>query len=290
MTQHLPYAVEAATPEFASYLKRYSAESRRVQASRRCRLDVAYGDAPAERLDIFPADAEGAPIVLFLHGGGWRGSSKGDRSFPAEVFCPAGVAWISMEYPLAPAASLDEMVSSLRKGARWVARHAASFGGDAQRIHVCGNSAGAHLAAMLLATDRSGDGLAPGTIKGGTFVSGVFDMVPLLESGANDWLKMDIDVAVRNSPIYHVPVHGCPIVCAVGADELPEFVEQSRNFAAVWRSHGHPATFTACAGLHHFSVIGELGSAGSTLVRAMLEQIGAPADGRDAGLPSGRRS
>lgn len=274
MSQFPPYAVEQATPDYAKWLQKFSAESRRVQASRACRLDVAFGDTPAQRLDIFPAEKNDAPVVVFLHGGGWRGSSKSDRSFPADVFCPAGAAWVSMEYPLAPTATLDDMVACLRKGMLWVAKNATSFGGDPQRIFVCGNSAGAHLAALLLTTDWAEYGLPPDLIKGGTFISGVFDMVPLSRSGANEWLKMDIDAAVRHSPIYQVPKHGCPIVCAVGGDELPEFQEQSRNFAAVWRYHGHDGTFLPCAGLHHFSIINELANPNSALVRGMLTQMG----------------
>ncbi|TFZ02631.1 alpha/beta hydrolase [Ramlibacter henchirensis] len=268
------YAVEQATPGFAEWLQKFSAESRRVQASRRCQLDVAFGDAPAERLDIFPADNANAPIVVFLHGGGWRASSKGDRSFPADVFCPAGAVWISMEYPLAPAASVDDMVACLRKGMAWVAANARSFGGDPDRIFVCGNSAGGHLASVMMTTDWTEHGLPADLIKGGTFVSGVFDMIPLMKSGANEWLRLDIDTAVRHSAIYNVPRRGGSIVCAVGADEMPEFVEQSRNFAAVWRFHGHPATFLPCPELHHFSIIAELGRRDSALVRAMFDQIG----------------
>jgi hypothetical protein len=64
------------------------------------------------------------------------------------------------------------------------------------------------------------------------------------------------------------------VICAVGADEMPEFIEQSRNFAAVWRAHGRPASFMTCEGLHHFSIVGELGKPQSALVRAMLAQMG----------------
>jgi arylformamidase len=273
MSQFPPYAVEQATPGFMDWIRKFDAESKRVQGSRRCRLDVSFGDTPAQSLDVFPADVENAPIVVFLHGGGWRGSSKGNRSFPADVFCPAGVTWISMEYPLAPAATLDDMVSSLRQGLAWVAHNAKSFGGDASRIHLCGNSAGGHLSAELIATDWTRFGLPADLVKGGTFISGVFDMIPIMHSGANEWLKLDLDTAVRHSPIYDVRGGACPIVCAVGGDELPEFQQQSRNFAAVWRARGNAAEYLPCAGEDHFSIIAQLGDAKSELVRAMLGQV-----------------
>lgn len=270
-----PYDVEAASPGFRDLLQVYARKSAEVRSARPCRLDIAYGPGAAERLDVFMADAPDAPAVVFLHGGGWRASSKEDRSFPAEVFCPAGATWISMEYPLAPVATLDEMVASVRRGIAWVHAHGQEIGIDPDRIHLCGNSAGGHLVGMALGTDwaRHG-GLPQDVIKGATTVSGVFQMLPLMASGANGWLRMDVEAAVRNSPIFNLPGAGCPLLCAVGADEPPEFLEQSEAFVAVWRARGYEGTFLRVPGRNHFSVIGDLGNRDSALVRGMFAQIG----------------
>jgi len=278
MTTHrpAPYDVEAASLGFREALRQFSEASRKTRRRRQAKLDVAYGDGPAERLDIFLSETPRAPIIVFIHGGGWRASSKEDRSFPADVFCAVGAIWISLEYPLAPAARLDEIVEAVRGGLAWVYRHAPSFGGDPNRIHLCGNSAGGHLAGMALATDWEARGLPGDLIKGGTTISGVFQMVPLLRSPANGWLHMDIDVAVRNSPIFDLPDHASSLICAVGADEPPEFIEQSEVFAAVWRNKGYPSLFLSMEGRNHFSIIAELGKPESPLVKAMLEQIGPP--------------
>jgi arylformamidase len=270
-----PYDIEATVPDFRDYLARYTEASARTRTTWPSRLDASYGSGPAERLDIFLAETPRAPVVVFLHGGGWRGSSKEDRAFPAETFCPAGAVWISQEYPLAPAASLDAIVEAVRNGLAWVFRNAATFGGDPDRLFVCGNSAGAHLAAMALVTDwgaRSGQ--PADLVKGATLISGVFDMTPLMQTAANGWLKLDRAAAVRNSPIFSRPAADVPLICAVGTDEPPEFVEQSRSFAAAWQGHGRPVHYMPVAGHHHFSIIGELGRRDGALVPAMLAQIG----------------
>lgn len=269
-----PYDVEGATPDFRDALRQYSEASRETRRRHPAQLDVAYGKGPAERLDIFLSEIPRAPIIVFIHGGGWSASSKEDRSFPADVFCAAGAIWISLEYPLAPKARLDEIVESVRCGIAWVYKNAASFGGDPARIYLCGNSAGGHLAGMALATDWEVQGLPRDLIKGVTTISGVFQMVPIMRSPANDWLKLDIDTAVRNSPIFDLPDHPCPLICAVGTDEPPEFIEQSQVFASAWRCKGYPSLFLPMEGRNHFSIIAELGKAESPLVQALLKQVG----------------
>ena len=84
-------------------------ESERVRQRLPCRLDVAYGNDPLQKLDLYvPEAANDAPIQMFLHGGGWHGGDKSSRGYPAEWFVPKGVIWISVNYRLAPAANLDE--------------------------------------------------------------------------------------------------------------------------------------------------------------------------------------
>ena len=268
------YDVEAFTPGFMEHLQRSITASQHTRAHWPSQLDVAYGDGPAEKLDIFLTETPNAPIVIYLHGGFWKASSKNDRAFPAEAFGPAGAIWISQEYPLAPAATLDDMVACTRRAVAWVHEHAARFGGDPSRIFLCGNSAGGHLVAMAAATDWAAKGLPADLIKGVTTLSGLFDLIPLTHTRANGWLHLDLAAAVRNSPMFHLPDLPCPLICAVGEAEPPEFIAQSATFAEVWRQKGHPSAYLPMPDLNHFSIVTELGNPQSPLTRAMFEQIG----------------
>lgn len=270
------YDIEKTVPDMGAYLGRYAAASALTRQRRAAHLDVRYGPGAAEALDVFLSESEApAPIIVFIHGGGWRGSNKEARAFPADLFCRSGAVWISIEYPLAPAHRLDAMVAAVRRAVLWVQSNAASFNGDAARIVVVGNSAGGHLAAMAATTDWQAEaGLPEPPISGLVTISGVFDMRPLQLTHANSWLEMDDASVLRNSPSRHIPDKGCPLVALVGTHEPDEFRRQSIDFAADWAARGGNARSIVVPEHNHFSIIGLLGEADNPVSGALLEMIG----------------
>ena len=138
----------------AEYLARYPTDSARTRDELPARLDLRYGPAPGETLDLFLPDGGGpAPVHVFVHGGYWRALGKADFSFVARGLQPAGVLVAVIDYALIPTVDMDELVRQVRASVAWLHRNAAAFGGDPGRITVSGHSAGGHLAAMLMATD-----------------------------------------------------------------------------------------------------------------------------------------
>ncbi|RUL89771.1 alpha/beta hydrolase [Tautonia sociabilis] len=132
--------------------------------------DLVYrtdGDRP-ERLDVYlPAGsppAGGWPVVLAIHGGGWRRFSReryGPKVEPLRAF---GYAVVAPNYTLsAPGRpSWPENLDDVKEAVRWVRRNASQFGFDAGRIAAIGESAGGHLAALLGTSpdDPGPDGLS----------------------------------------------------------------------------------------------------------------------------------
>ena len=111
--------------------------------------DVALTGALAGRLFIPPRAMEPLPVLVYLHGGGWAAGSVATH----DPFCrllsnAARVILLSVEYRLAPEhphpAALEDTITA----ARWATDHASEWGGDAARLALGGDSAGAHLAAV----------------------------------------------------------------------------------------------------------------------------------------------
>ena len=276
--RHLPqeagYNLRRRHPDFEDYFAVWESRSARVRDTFACTLDVRYGAGPNMTADLFPAPAAGAPIQVFMHGGYWRSLDKDIHSFPAEGFIAAGGAAVSLNYALAPTVTLDAIVEQCRTAIEWIADNAGRLNGDPERVFVSGHSAGGHLTAAMLCTDWTARGRPAGLVKGGTAISGIFDLAPLMETSINDDIRLDAEAAARNSPIHNLPIAGAPLIAAVGAAETPEFVAQNRAFAEAWQARGFEATVMEIEDLHHFNVVMEMGRPGSALTQAALAQMG----------------
>lgn len=269
------YNQRSLVPNSAEITDAWTERGRVARATLPCSLDVPYGDHSDETLDIFPAP-EGAPTLIYLHGGAWTRRSKSDGSYLAPVLVAAGCTLVALDFSLAPEASIDKMVGQCRDAVAWVHRNAAeNWGGDPTRIFVLGHSSGGHLAAMLLLTDwASAYGLPPDVVKGVTALSGIYDLEPVRLSYRNAYLHMDEACAVRNSPLEHVRAMDTPLIVGYGDGELDEFQRQSRTFAAAWRDAGNRCTEIIAPGRNHFEIGDDLADPNSAIFAAIARQIG----------------
>jgi arylformamidase len=276
--QELDAQYDVGSPETPERLRQrqwVDEENARVRASFECRLDVPYGEPAAEKLDIFPARRPRSPVLLNIHGGYWKLFDKAEESLYAALLVPAGAAYVACNYTLAPAAGLDEMVRQCRAATAWVTQNAAEFGGDPARIHLIGRSAGAHLAAMVLATDWAGDfGLGASPVAGATLISGLYDLEPIRLCFANQWTRLDAAAAHRLSPIHHLPAMPCPVIVAWGGAETDEFRRQSQIYAEAFQARGTPCTTIEIPGALHSGSRMELADGHSPLTQAVFTQAG----------------
>ncbi|MDC0033939.1 alpha/beta hydrolase, partial [Alphaproteobacteria bacterium] len=272
---NVQYSARGTAPNGDKYRNFITDNSARVREEWDCRIDVPYGSTPAEVLNVFPAQNSGSPIVYFIHGGYWRSSSQKDVDLYAEAFVPAGCAYVTVNYLLAPEASIDEIVRQCRAGLAWTHENAASFNGNAHQIYVIGRSAGGHLAGMMLADGwRDGFDLPEDLIKGATVLSGLFDLEPVRLSNANEWARLDKASAYRNSPIHHLPQNGCPLIVAWGENETDEFKRQSDLYRVAWQARGWPCEVMEFPGKHHFASMPDLMYPDEPCTKAVFAQIG----------------
>jgi arylformamidase len=272
---NVQYSARGTAPDGDVYRDFISENSARVREEMDCRLDVPYGPTPGEVVNVFPAENPGSPIVYFIHGGYWRSSSQKDVDLYAEALVPAGCAYVTVNYLLAPEATIDEVVRQCRAGLAWAYNNAASFNGDPNNVHVVGRSAGGHLTGMMLADGwREEFGLPDDLIKSACALSGLFDLEPVRLSNVNEWVKLDKEAADRNSPVHHMPKIPCPIIIAWGENETDEFKRQSDLYRIAWQSRGWPCQTMEFAGKHHFASMPDLMYPDEECTKALLTQIG----------------
>jgi arylformamidase len=269
------YNNRARFPDFEQHFNRWSEWSESTRRKLPCRLDVPFGPTALEKLDLFPAETPGAPIYVFIHGGYWYSLDKSHYSYVAEGMRPHGIATAVNNFALAPDADMDTIVEHNRRALAWLWHNAGSFGGDRDRIYVCGHSAGGHLGLMLLGTDWKayGTGLPADLVKGVCAIGGIFEMEPIRLSYLNTKLKMDPAQSLRNCPLHQTYRGPAPLSLVVAVDESPEFHRQSEAMQAHWRSLGYPCELMVPRGLDHFNVVNDLADPNCMLVLHQLEQM-----------------
>ena len=107
-------------------------------------------DSKRLSLDVFLREGlQAAPVILYVHGGGWVRGDKMRALFKPAALVPRGYLFASMNYRFRPGASLAEMAQDVATAAAWIKRNAAKYGGDGSQIVLMGHSAGAHLVAAV---------------------------------------------------------------------------------------------------------------------------------------------
>lgn len=270
------YNARAAIADHPQIFAQWRSESQAVRDDLRYEADYYYGPSPDESLDLYPAVGRNAPLLVFIHGGYWRSLDKRDFSFLAPAFVRAGVAVAMPNYGLAPATSIEQMVRQMLGALAWLYRNLPQLGIDARRIVVAGHSAGAHLAAMMLAADWPlwARDLPRNLLCGAVCISGIYDLQPLVRAPfLQGDLRLDEATARLVSPIAYRPRLATPLLTAVGGDESAEFQRQNRLIAAAWpHCLRHDLQLP---GRHHLASVEALGDPAHPLFHATLRLLGA---------------
>ena len=262
-------------PDHRDHFARWSAQSELVRRALPGTLDVAYGEAPRERLDAFAAPKPGAPLVVFVHGGYWKAMDKSHHSFVAGALHDMGAAAVVPTYTLCPQATIPQITLQVARAVAWAWRHAGELNADARRLTVIGHSAGGPLAAMMLACawevfDAS---LPPRVVRAAMGVSGLSDLQPLMHPPSlQEVLRLTPQQVHQASPArLPAPTHG-RLVSVVGSQESGEYLRLNRLIQQAWGRVRVPVA-AALPGLNHFSIVDALATRGhrlNTMVRELI--------------------
>jgi arylformamidase len=251
--------------------------SARTRGQLRCDLDVAYGPAPSQRLDVFhpslSPEQRSKGIMIFIHGGYWRAMDKRNNSFVAQVICAQGYTAVIPNYALCPQNTIEGIVQELLACCAWTYRNATQMGSRADSITISGHSAGGHLAAMMLAArfDWVAEDLPQDLLKAGLSISGLYDLRPHARA---PFLRNDIALhtpsAIRKVSPIHYTAPRATLYTVVGALEPKGFFEQDASIARAWGKQ-----VRTCAPLpnhDHFTILSALDDPTSAMSR-LLEKV-----------------
>jgi arylformamidase len=226
---------------------------------------MAYGPGARNTIDLFSGDGRG-PAVVFIHGGYWQALDGSSFSHCARGLNAHGIDVAIPSYDLCPQVTVDTIIEQMRGAARSLARLG-------RPLVISGHSAGGHLAACLMATDWPAlDASLPNDpVIAAYAISGLFDLVPLVETSINKALGLDEAAAKAASPLFwEAPAHGS-LDAVVGELESAEYHRQSRTVTDAWARGGLPTRYGVVAGANHFTAIAPLADPASPMVLRLKE-------------------
>lgn len=248
--------------------------------------NVAYGSDPAQVMDIYrPKDANGAPVILMVHGGGWR---RGDKAAAGVVtnkmkyYTGKGYIFISTNYRLAPNATPPEQAGDVAHALAFAQQHAASWGGDASKFVLMGHSAGANLVALVAAEPSIA--ASKGTLPWrGTIVldSAAYNVVTIMQSphlGLYDPIfGTDQSLWEASSPTLQLKAAPSAPMLLVCSSNRANSCPQANAFATKAKSFGATPTVLP-EPLRHGDINAKLGLPGdyTTSVDDFLHSVGLP--------------
>ena len=246
--------------------------------------DIAYGEHPRQRLDVFTPDASGSlPVVLFVHGGAFV---DGDKNRSSEVysnvlfyFARHNIVGVNMEYRLAPESPYPAGREDVAGAVLWAKRNIAQYGGDPRRIFLIGHSSGAAHAAAYAYRPASQP------LDEGTGVAGLVVISGRVRADARpdnpNALKVqayygtDIGRYDELSPVSLVNESSLPTMVAFAEYENPLIDVYCLELAYRWaHAKGRAPRVLRLAGHNHTSMIAHINTAEDRLGREIIAFIG----------------
>jgi len=251
--------------------------------------DIAFAGSDGPTLDLYgPERPEGPlrPVVLFIHGGGWRFGDKANVGEQPAAFVSRGYLFASTGYRLDPPVTPRDQGADIAAAIAWLHDHAPEHGGDGDRIFLIGHSAGAHLAALVATDGRllARHGLDPATLGGVVLLDGAgYDVprqmaaarMPRLQRMYRDAFGDDPQAQREASPIAHVAAgKRYPRFLIFHVGQRRDSRDQAEAFASRLRDVGGEATTVHEPDKNHMTIKNDLGVAADGPTDKVLEFFG----------------
>lgn len=226
--------------------------------------DVTYREVTGEtlRLDFArPKEGDGPfPVVVCIHGGGWRAGDKQDFREALFGLAQQGCAVVSVQYRFAPRHPFPAQLDDVKAAVRFVRDRAKTWKLDPERIAVMGGSAGAHLALLLATTGDEDPKDAPSAaIRAAVSIAGPTDLTADFPEASRDMVadflgrdrRADRAVQEGASPLFHLNPGDAPVLLIHGTkDELVPY-DQATRFREACEKAGVEAELVTIQGGGH---------------------------------------
>lgn len=245
-----------AFSSFAQVSKKKDIIYKTSSKSERHQLDVYYPKNTNEKKDV----------ILYFHGGSWKGGKKDTYKFLGKRFAKKGFVVVIANYRLSPEVKYQAMAEDCAAAFTWVYDYIEKFGGDKNKITVSGHSAGAHLAAFISFNDQFKD--IQSKIRKTILIDPFgLDMFTYFNEYTNDYADgLKKNTFTNNpeewkaaSPLYSIkPGLKIPVLVLVGGKTFPTILQSTAIFNDHMTQAGNESTLITIEGKKHIGMVTQL--------------------------------
>jgi len=219
-------------------------------------VDVAFGDSPRQRLDVYratePADA--AAIIVFVYGGAWRMGKREEYAFVAGELASAGHDVIVPDYRLYPSVTWPAFIEDVALAIEHVGREASTLlGRPLSEVVLMGHSSGAHSAAVIAASQDRWLARSPVRVAGLIGIAGPYDL-PLDDPEVAP-VFAGLERAEQAVPVALVGPSHPPTLLVHGSDDERVLPRHTERYAEALRRAGVDVTVKELDGAGHAASI-----------------------------------
>jgi acetyl esterase/lipase len=268
----------------------------RAAVAQQVEKDLAYGQDPAQRLDLSTPASVGFPTVIFIHGGSLTSGDKADDDYrdACAPFPAAGIACANINYRLGTAHRWPAQAQDVAGAVAWLRANVGARGGDSASLFLLGHSSGAMLAALLGADERylREQGLTTADLRGVMVMGSIMwddDLQQAMERNGRARIEQrfvrgddypmfeSLDMYLDHWPIQHVRRDMPPYLFLIADSEQvqPPILKTNRTFVERAVALGNHAEYQVLPGRSHYSAMhrmSEPGDSAFVLIREFVKK------------------
>lgn len=241
-------------------------------------------------LDLYLPEGEGFPVLVFVHGGGWKRGHKNEAVFYnlGLSFAEDGIGMAVIDYRLFPEVDYRGEAADVAAALVWVLKNIKKYGGNEKCVFIGGHSAGAHLSALIVTDVRwiQQQGGKVEEVAGLVAWSGIYDLTkapPLRRRGRRAFRRSRLPASRifgsseedrhLASPVFHVNEKVPPVLILYSDYQGPFFKNQAESFYKKLKEYGVEAKLVNVAGMGHVEEVRKAALKGNLIHREILDFI-----------------